>query len=109
MIPKMERPPSGVMIFADEENNWILSANRVSMITVTEEVQRLMKAQAIAMTDMDEYEIAERLPTIGEEVGRIESANRQVESLDEAASIIPLLWDWIMGFSDTLPTEMEIE
>lgn len=109
MLPAMERPPSGVIVFADDEGNWILSANRVSMITVTEEVRRSMKAQAIAMTDMDEYEIDERIPPIGEEIGRIESANRQVESLEEAASIIPLLWEWIMGFSDDLPDEMEKE
>ncbi len=109
MIPELDRPPSGVMVFADNENNWILSANRVSTITVTDEVRRMMKAQAIAMTDMDEYEIDEKLPPVGEEVGRIESANRQVGSLEEAASIIPMLWEWIMGFSDELPKEMETE
>ena len=47
-------PPNGVMIFLDRESgNWVLSANRFSVQTVTTDIRDSMLVEAVEMTGLE--------------------------------------------------------
>lgn len=101
-------PPNGVMIFLDRESgNWVLSANRFSVQTVTTDIRDSMLVEAVEMTGLEEYQILPQLPEIGEEIGRAESHNQEVASLEEATQLVPTLWGWLVGWEEKYPLKCD--
>lgn len=97
-------PPNGVMIFLDAEGDWILSANRFKTVTVNESIHVEMLAAAVEETGMEEYEILDKLPSVGEDIGQCEQVQRVVASLEEASKIASGLWAWLTGLEEEFPT-----
>lgn len=96
-------PPSGVLIYLDHEGDWIMSANRFKTTMVSEEVRNEMLVSAMEMTGLDEYQVIDKLPAIGDEVGQMETIQRVVASLEEATSLTSGLWAWITGLEEEFP------
>lgn len=96
-------PPSGVLIYLDHEGDWILSANRFKTTTVSEEVRKEILVSTMEMTGLDEYQVIDQLPAIGDEVGQLENIQRVVASLEEATSLASGLWAWITGLEEEFP------
>jgi hypothetical protein len=119
-ISKIETPPNGVLIYLDEKGQWVISANRFLTKVLDQELYETMFEQARQflreardegheglVDPEDDDAIAERLPNIGESIPGMENVNRVVESLDEAASVIPKLWAWIVGLDEEVPAEVQ--
>lgn len=119
-MSKIDTPPNGVLIYLDDQGRWVISANRFSHKVLDQELydemfnqarQFLAEARESGVEDLvdpdDDEGIAERLPKIGDEVPGLENINRVTESLEEAASIVPKLWGWIVGIDDKIPAELE--
>ena len=103
-------PPNGVMIFLDRESgDWVLSANRFTVKTVTTDVRDKMLVEAVEMTGLDEYQILPQLPEIGEVIGCAESHNKKLASLEEGTQLVPTLWGWLVGWEDKFPLECDNE
>lgn len=96
-------PPNGVIIYLDHEGDWIMSANRFKTTTVSEEVRNEMLVSAMEMTGLDEYQVIDKLPAIGDEVGQMETIQRVVASLEEATSLTSGLWAWLTGLEEEFP------
>lgn len=96
-------PPNGVLIYLDHEGDWIMSANRFRTTKVDEEVRKQMVVSAMEQTGLEEYEIIDRLPAIGDDVGQIENVQRVVASLEEATTLTSGLWAWLTGLEEEFP------
>lgn len=109
-----EQLPNGILVFLDPETGqWTLSINRFVTKIITQEVYAGLLEQAKefltearqqgydVVDPNDEDAISERLPKVGDEVRELESCNRVLEGgLEEAATILPNLWGWIVGMDD---------
>jgi hypothetical protein len=107
--------PNGVLVYLDNETgNWVMSVNRfvkkkidaeqrAELLQQAKEFLREAQSQGFPVVDPDDDDaISERIPSIGEEVEGLESLNRVLEGgLEEAASILPNLWDWLVGITET--------
>lgn len=117
-----EKMPNGILIILDPETGqWTLSINRFVTKIITQEIYAELLSQAkeflreardqgFPVVDPDDDDaIMERIPGIGDEVQHIESNSRILDGgLEEAASILPNLWGWIVGIDDE-PWEPEKE
>ena len=106
--------PNGVLVYLDNETgNWVMSVNRfvkkkidadqhAELVQQAKEFLREAQEQGIPVVDPDDDEgILQRIPSIGEEVEGLESLNRVLEGgLEEAAHILPNLWDWLIGIAE---------
>lgn len=107
------KPPNGVLIYHDENTGrWILSANRFVSKVVSEEaiadMVRLTRQMNDVPPEISDEDIRERVlsgmdVTIGDTATALESANREVASLEEGAQIATTLWAWLMGLEETPP------
>lgn len=111
----MDSIPNGVMIILDPESGqWQMSVNRVQRSVVTSEMYAEMFSEAkqwlreardngLPVVDPDDDDsIIERLPKVGDFAPTsLESVSRTLDGgLEEAASILPNLWGWIVGIDD---------
>lgn len=106
--------PNGVLICLDKEGNWQMSVNRVVQHVMDHEThhQLVLEAKSFLREAQDhgvetscgpedDDEILEKLPKIGDSVQSLQQINRTLEGgLDEAASILPHLWEWLVGLAD---------
>lgn len=109
------KPPNGVLIYHEPTTGrWILSANRFTTKVINDESIATMVQMARRMNDIpDEIsddEIRQRIVgdmdfKIGESATALESANREVNSLEEGAQIVPTLWGWLMGLDEDPPED----
>lgn len=112
---EMDNLPNGVLIILDPESGeWKMSVNRVKRVVMTHELYAKMfaeakewlqeaKEQGLPVVDPDDDDgIRERLPKVGEFAPtELESVSRTLDGgLEEAASILPHLWGWIVGLDD---------
>ena len=118
LVPEMgsDRPPNGILIyFSEETGHWVISANRFREIKVDHETREALIAQAkeflreaqehgLPVVDPDDdAEILSRLPKEGDSTTRMESHNKEVESLEEAADYVPKLWSWLLCLDEDFP------
>lgn len=109
----MRDMPSGVLIYLDNEGQWVMALNRVvkkvlddngyaELLSEAKEFLREARRHGHDVVDEDdEYEIRNRLPKVGDSVPQLEARTRVLEGgLEEAATILPHLWDWIVGIAN---------
>jgi hypothetical protein len=122
LVPELseDKPPNGVLIYFNEDTgHWVISANRFreikidnethdALITQAKEFLRQAQESGLPVVDPDDdYEILSRLPKLGESTTRLESCNKEVQSLEEAASYVPKLWSWLLCIDEDFPIEDE--
>lgn len=105
--------PNGILIYLDNEGDWVMSINRViskeineqeyaEMISEAKNFLRAAREMGHDVVDAEDDEaIVERLPKVGDSVPQMQSVNRVLDGgLEEAASILPHLWEWVVGIAD---------
>ena len=109
-----ENMPNGVLVYLDPESgNWVMSVNRfvkkkidaeqrAELLQQAKEFLREAQDKGFDVVDPDDDDaITQRIPSIGDEVEGLESLNRVLEGgLEEAATILPNLWDWLVGIAE---------